>query len=182
MKAFRKQEVVDYFRYGVDPLPDWFLELPRETVFDADGRQVDDFIDATQYTIVETPKQSVKVYKYEYLIKDEHGNLMTLCKDVFNMVYGKLSQINRTISDELISFANDLCNETLEATFENRGDNLKYISLCWDVTYEQHHITDFICEKLIHKVQGLQDDMILKELRNDARDNVREITLLYIEY
>ena len=99
MKAIRKQEVVDYFQYGVDTLPDWFLELPRETVFDGDGRQIDDFIDTTQYTIVETPTQSVTVYKYEYLIKDEHGNLMTPCKDVFNAAYAKLPQSN----DDVVS-------------------------------------------------------------------------------
>ena len=39
------------------------------------------------------------VYKYEYLIKDEHGNLMTLCKDVFNAAYAKLPQSN----DDVVS-------------------------------------------------------------------------------
>lgn len=184
MKAIRKSETVEYFRYGTDPEPDWFLTLPRETVFDADGGIIGD-IDTSEHTTIETDNQSIKAYKGEYIIKDEHANIYTLGKDIFNMAYVKLQQDDNgthMVSDELLKFANDICNKTLEANFENRGNNLKYISLCWDVSNEQHQVTDFICEKIIHKVHDLQDNMIVKELCNNAREDVREITLLYVEY
>lgn len=184
MKAIRKSETVDYFRYGTDPEPDWFLRLPRETVFVADGHAIGG-IDTREHTTIETNNQSIKVYKGEYIIKDEHGNIYTLGEDIFNMAYVKLQQDGNgthMVSDELLKFANDICNKTLEANFENRGNNLKYISLCWDVSNEQHQVTDFICEKIIHKVQSLQDNMIVKELQNNAIEDKREITLLYVEY
>lgn len=184
MKAIRKSETVDYFIYGTDPEPDWFLRLPRETVFDADGHIIGD-IDTREHTTIETDNQSIKAYKGEYIIKDEHANIYTLGEDIFNMAYVKLQQDDNgthMVSDELLTFANDICNETLEFDFENRLGNLKYLSLSWNVSNEQHNITDFICEKIIHKVQSLQDNMIVKELQNNAIEDKREITLLYIEY
>lgn len=94
MSKYRKKPVViDAFRFGIDPKPDWFLEAilngvaKCHTSGECSGR----YKDIELWCTIETLEGTHQVNWSDYIIKGIKGELYPCKPDIFEATYEKVT-------------------------------------------------------------------------------------------
>ena len=89
MAKYRKKPVeVEAFKFYVDAMPDWFMDLMstnKAVTHNCDHRRwgIDE-----AYCIIDIPsREKICVFGGEYIVKDENGEVSTCKPDIFHATY-----------------------------------------------------------------------------------------------
>ncbi|MCR4367800.1 MULTISPECIES: hypothetical protein [Bacillus amyloliquefaciens group] len=83
MTKYRKKPIeVEAFQFGYEPIPKWFKDVCK--LFGYTTYSDEQYIDTL---LIHYPKNSVKIYRGEYVIKGIEGEVYSCKPDIFKKTY-----------------------------------------------------------------------------------------------
>ena len=91
MKYRKKPMVIEAFRYGIDYIPDWFMD--KVTSNDVILRNNPNFMPESEcYCEIRTLEGVMRGNYGDYIIKGVHGEIYPCKADIFNETYEKVAE------------------------------------------------------------------------------------------